>query len=218
MPPEKNKLLHESNIQTVQAHKPEYEINNRTVYDILDQICKDTDLYLYIKQHKSKKDNRGAFNAIHSRWLNPNHVNATASQAEMALQMSTYDSMKKAWNCEKYVTQHVKYHIMLGNLMKYGYQGLNTGLKVRYLLNSIRYDKLSTAVIAVRAHPEKYKRDFDALVTFITQYINKRAPTPSVKIASIGHNRPAKWQRTSTTHCTFKRKIELKKYSRKEYD
>ena len=51
---------------------------------------------------KFKRDGRGAFYAIHSRWLGPNHVNATASEAEMALQTSTYDGKKKAWNLEKY--------------------------------------------------------------------------------------------------------------------
>ena len=44
-PKEKNKLLQETNAQTVQAHIPEYKIDNRTVYDILDQICKDKNLY-----------------------------------------------------------------------------------------------------------------------------------------------------------------------------
>ena len=52
----------------------------------------------------------------------------------------------------------------------------------------------------------------------LTQYIDKRATTPSVKVASVGQNRPAKWQKTSTTHGTFKRKIKLKKYSREKYD
>ena len=42
-------------------------IFNRSVYDIPDQICKDTDLYSYIKQHESKSNGRGAFYAIHSR-------------------------------------------------------------------------------------------------------------------------------------------------------
>ena len=56
---------------------------------MLDQICKDTDLYPYVKQHKSKRDSKEAFYAIHSRWLGPNHVNMTASKAKTALQMST---------------------------------------------------------------------------------------------------------------------------------
>ena len=77
---------------------------------------------------------------------------------------------------------------------------------------------MSTAVVAVRAHPDKHEKAFDAAVTFLTQYIDKRAPTHSVKVASVGQSRPAKRQKTSTTHGTFKGKIELNKYSREEYD
>ena len=73
---------------------------------------------------------------------------------------------------------------------------------------------MSTAVVAVRAHPDKHEKAFDAAVTFLTQYIDKRAPTHSVKVASVGQSRPAKRQKTSTTHGTFKGKIELNKYFR----
>ena len=111
----------------------------------------------------------------------------------MALQTSKYDGEKKAWNWEKYVAWHVKYHIILGNLMECGYQGLNPGSKVRYLLNGIRCDKLSTKVATVRAYPDRYNKDFDALVTLLTKYIDKKAPTLSVNITSISQNRPAKW-------------------------
>ena len=90
-PPDKIKLLLEKNVWKVQDHTAEYKIDNRTVYDDLDQICKDTDLYQYVKQRKSKRDIRGAFYAIRSRWLGPNHVNVTASKADMALKTSIYD-------------------------------------------------------------------------------------------------------------------------------
>ena len=43
----------------------------------------------------------------------------------MALHMPTYNGEKKAWNWEKYVAHHVKYHIILTNLMEYGYRGLD---------------------------------------------------------------------------------------------
>ena len=101
--------------------------------------------------------------------------------------------------------------------MEYGYQGLYPGSKVQYLLNDIRCDKLSTVVTIVRTHLGKEK-DFNAVVVFLTQYIEKRAPTQSVKFASVGQNRPAKQQKTSTICGTFKEKIELKKYSKDEYD
>ena len=121
----------------------------------------------------------------------------------MALQMLTCDGEKKTWNWEKYVAWHVKYHIILGNLMEYGYQGFDPGSKFWYLLNGIRCDRLSTAVTIVRVHPDKYEKDFDTVVAFLTQYINKRAPTSSMKVAFVGQNRPAKRQKTIGTHGTF---------------
>ena len=97
--------------------------------------------------------------------------------------------------------------------MRDGYQGLDPGSKVEYLLNGIRYDKLSTAVTAVRAHPDKYKKNFDAVVAILIQYFYKKAPTSNVKVASVTQTRPAKQQKTNATLGTFKGMIELKKYS-----
>ena len=65
LPPEMRKLLLEHDIQLVRVHTAEYKIDNRSVHDVLD--WKDTDLYPCVKQHKSKKGGRGAFNAILSR-------------------------------------------------------------------------------------------------------------------------------------------------------
>ena len=94
LPADKNTTYNKQSMHSVTQHKPEYKIDNRTVYDILDHICKDTDLYSYVKQHKSKRDGREAFYDIHSRWLGLYHVNAIAS----ALQTSTYDGEMKACN------------------------------------------------------------------------------------------------------------------------
>ena len=82
LPPDKNKLLLEHNVHSVKEYTAEYEIDNKSVNDILDQVCKDTDLYPYVKGHKSKRDSREAFYAIHSRWLGPYYVNTIASKAK----------------------------------------------------------------------------------------------------------------------------------------
>ena len=74
------------------------------------------------------------------------------------------------------------------------------------------------AVATVKLHPDKSKEDFNAVVTFLSQCNDKKASPPSVKAASVGENKPTKWQKTSTTHGTFEGKIEWKKYSREEYD
>ena len=44
LPPGKNKLLLEKDAQAIWAHKTEYKIDNRSVYNILDHIYKNTDL------------------------------------------------------------------------------------------------------------------------------------------------------------------------------
>ena len=67
----KNKILLEINAQSPKAHTADYEIDKRIVYDILNQICKDTNLYPLVKQHMSKSDGKEAFYAIHFRWFVP---------------------------------------------------------------------------------------------------------------------------------------------------
>ena len=69
------------------------------------------------------------------------------------------------------------------------YLGLDQGSNIHYLLNGIRCDNLFTAVEAVKAYLDKHEKDFD---TFLTQYINKREPTLSMKVAFIAQSRPAK--------------------------
>ena len=73
-----------------------------------------------------------AIYAIHLKWLGLNHVNITASDVESWDVCVSW--RKKAWTWEKYVAQHVKYHIILGNLMEYGYQCLDPGSKVNSIM------------------------------------------------------------------------------------
>ena len=61
LPSHKNKLQLESSVDKIKDHATEYIIDNRMVYDILDQICNDTNLYPYIKEHKGSRDGRGEF-------------------------------------------------------------------------------------------------------------------------------------------------------------
>ena len=101
LPSDKNNM-HNKHAPSVTLLMPEHEIDNRNVNDILDQSCRVTDLYPYVKQYKSKSDGIGIFYTIHTRWLGSNHVKITASEAEMDLQMLTYDGEKKVWTWKKY--------------------------------------------------------------------------------------------------------------------
>ena len=78
LPPDMNKLLLEHNVYLVKECMAEYEKDNKTVYDTLGQICKDTTLYPYVKQHKGWQRSM----LCHPlRLLGPNHVSETASEA-----------------------------------------------------------------------------------------------------------------------------------------
>ena len=77
---------------------------------------------------------------------------------------------------------------------------------------------MSTTVVTVWAHPDKYEKDFNAVAAILTRYIDKRAPTLSVKVTSVGQTRPDKWQMTSDSHGISKGKVEFKKHSSEEYD
>ena len=91
LPPDKNKLLSEKDVQRVQVQQQNTKLT--TGWSMTSWI---TDLYPYVMQQKPKRDNRGAFYAIHSKWLGPNQVNTIASKAEMTLQTSTYNGEKRA--------------------------------------------------------------------------------------------------------------------------
>ena len=72
---------------------------------------------------------------------------------------------------------------------------------------------MSTAVAGVMAHQDKYENDFNIEIAFLMQHIDKRGPALTVKVASVAQTRPAKWQNASMFV-----EIELKKYSKEEYD
>ena len=69
-------------------------------------------------------------------------------------------------------------------------------------MNVIRCDKLSTTVAAVRAHPDEYEKDFDA-VAYLLPIINMHGPMLSIEVASITYSRPVKRQKTSPVYGTF---------------
>jgi hypothetical protein len=65
-----------------------------------------------------------------------------ASQSEKALMMLTYNGDERCWNFEKYVTAMKKHRQVLEGLVPYRYSGINECIKVWYLLDGIKTDKL----------------------------------------------------------------------------
>ena len=80
----------------------------------------------------------------------------TATEAETALQMLMNNWKKKEWNWENYVSQHVKYNVIVENLKMY--QDIDPVSKCHYLLNGIGCDKLSMAAAAEKIHKINMRR------------------------------------------------------------
>ena len=142
-------------------------------------------MYPYIKQYKTKQDDRDAFYAIHTMWLRPNDVNAMASDAKMGLQMSTNDGEKKAWNWKNYASCYIQYHFFVQNLKEHVIKDQAVKyLNVYHLSNEIRCDMMYTAVTTIKACPHRYEDELDAVVAYPPQQIKKWRPTKSVKACS----------------------------------
>ena len=94
--------------------------------------------------------------------------------------------------------------------MEYGYKGPDPGTNIYHLLNGIRCDNISTAV--VEAHPDRYKMDFNSFIFYLLHCVEKCGPITSFKVVSIAQSRPAKKQKTSEACGIFDGRIKLKKY------
>ena len=55
---------------------------------------------------------------------------------------------------------------------------------------------LFTAVTVVRVYTDKYEKEFDSVLIFITKYIDKRAPSPCVNVETLIYrlNQKSDWK------------------------
>ena len=143
---------------------------------MLDLLCRESDLNPYLKKQKAKTVWLRGYLCHLSAIARPNHINAITSESENALQVSTYDCEKKGWNWEKLVSCNVKYHVSLENLKAYGYHGFDIGMKVHHLLNGISHNRLLNLITVVHANHDKFERDFNRVVVYLSQYIKNRGP------------------------------------------
>ena len=88
-------FTHSYQQQGIQHHRDkarryrDLQLGHRIDCDILNQICKDKDLYPYVKKFKTSYDEQGAYYSIHSRWLSPNPMGLMASDTQTAHQTMT---------------------------------------------------------------------------------------------------------------------------------
>ena len=89
------------------------------------------------------------------------------------------------WDWDKYVALHKEQHAIMESLTDYGFSGMDNGTKVLHFLQGIMSSESEVTVIVVRAQPENYGTDFDAVVSYLGQMVMKKGLVmQSVLIAS----------------------------------
>ena len=82
---------------------------------------------------------------IHKHFLGPDHVASKAADAGRMLKTSHYDSKRKGWDWDKYVTFHKEQHVIIECLTDYCYSVMDNGTKVHH----IKSNELETVVNVV---------------------------------------------------------------------
>ena len=54
-----------------------------------------------------------------------------------------------------------------------------------------RYDEMSPDTALVRVNPDRYEKELDTYVTYLSKYVEMSGPMKSVKVASVTQFRPA---------------------------
>ena len=80
------------------------------------------------------------------------------------LQQTTYQGEKRRWNFEKYSRLHKEQHIILEGLVEFGYSGIDSRSKVRYLLGGIKTLELDSVKTQIMSSPA-LRSDFDGCVS-----------------------------------------------------
>ena len=98
-----------------------FKIDNALVSQILFKIFIEMDAFVYMKQRKDSQDVPAVYLDIHKQYLGTDHVARQTAEADRKLQLSSYDSEKKEWDWDKFVTLHKENHAIIDSLTDYGY-------------------------------------------------------------------------------------------------
>ena len=126
--PDKNTLHNQQSTQSIEEYTTEYKIDKKVCMTSWIRSTKTLTCIHILNSVSPRGMAEGHFMLSIRGGLTQTMPTDSIRSQDGAADIK-YDGEKKAWNWEKYVAWHVKYYIILGNLMEYGYQGLDPGSK-----------------------------------------------------------------------------------------
>ena len=165
--------------KTVGAQKhwhPDFATDNARVWALIAGLTQEKPAWTIVKPFQAKKDGRGAFQGLWNHYLGPNNIDNLATEAESALEKSSYMGETKRWNFDQYVRLHMDQHQILSSLTSHGYAGIDERSKVRHLMAGIKTDKLDTIVAQILSNAD-LRVNFTHCVTLYKDYISQARHT-----------------------------------------
>ena len=150
----------------------EYQIDNKSVWELLCGLCREKDCWTHIKPFAKKKDGRGAFLALWAYYLGKQNVDNQATTSEKGLELATWSGDTKRYTFDDYVKIHMDHHSVLTDLTAHGYAGIGERSKVRHLLKGIKTFKLDSIKAAILAS-DNLRSDFGSCVTLYKDYMTQ---------------------------------------------
>ena len=149
----------------------EYLFDRGKVFDLLTVVFASLAGALTImKPFKKSRDGRGSWLALWNHYLGPNNVDNMATRAERVLSTSVYHGQSSRYGIEQHILVHKAAHATLESLTDYGYTGIDSRSKVRYLNDSIKTTKLDAPKSQIMASAE-LRNDFDGCATLYKDFV-----------------------------------------------
>ena len=152
------------------AYTADYLVDRSKVWELISDLTRDQDCWLYVRLAQSTRDGRLAFLGLKNHYIGKNNVDNMSSCAEAKLKDTSYFGEKRRWNFEKYVKTHVDQHSILTGLVKHGYSGIDDQSKVRHLMAGIKTKVLYPVKTHIMASAV-LRNDFDACVNLYKYFI-----------------------------------------------
>ena len=96
------------------------KVDNKSLWDKLVDLLRDTKAWVHIKAHQRACDGRGAYLSLKDFYHGPNMVNELASGAEVYITKDRYTGETKRGTFDLYVAVQKAQHQILSDLIEHG--------------------------------------------------------------------------------------------------
>ena len=157
---------------TVPTNMPDFEEDNRKVWNKLVAIFKNSKSYSHIKPFARQSDGRAAYRALYNVRLGPNNMKEIATNADAEMAKLRYTGEKRRHNFESYINAHKHLHNVYNDIKELGHEGISESTKVRKFIQGIHHPDLKFLQGQVLMN-DQLSEDFEKTCVLYRTYISQ---------------------------------------------